>query len=229
MQTILLLHGAIGASDQMGPLAAELAKTYEVHTMNFSGHGGVLMPNNEFFSIENFAKDVLDFMLVSELKTISIFGYSMGGYVAMYLARHYPEKIEKVVTLATKFNWDKDIAAKEMQMLDPERIEDKLPAFAQTLVERHAPNDWKVVLNNTADMLFEMGKNNPMKMEDYSTITKECLILLGDRDKMVTIEETIEVYKALPNSKFGILPGTPHPIELVDIDTISYFIRKVLK
>jgi len=26
MQTILLLHGAIGASDQMGPLAAELAK-----------------------------------------------------------------------------------------------------------------------------------------------------------------------------------------------------------
>ena len=41
MKTILLLHGAIGAADQLQPLAQVLAAHYNVHTLSFSGHGGI--------------------------------------------------------------------------------------------------------------------------------------------------------------------------------------------
>lgn len=39
MQPLLLLHGAIGATDQLEPLAAELNSYYDVHMLNFPGHG----------------------------------------------------------------------------------------------------------------------------------------------------------------------------------------------
>eukprot|EP01036_Dinobryon_divergens_P016013 gene16013-21701_t len=41
-------------------------------------------------------------------------------------------------------------------------------------------------------------------MDDYAQIDKPCLILMGDRDKMVTLEETLQVYKAVPGAQ---LPG----------------------
>jgi len=226
MQTLLLLHGAIGASSQLSVLAKSLSSNYIVHTPDFSGHGG--KPADRPFSIELFAGDVLRFMEQQQLERVSVFGYSMGGYVGMYLAKNYPGKIEKVITLATKYHWDEAIAAKEILMLNPAKIEQKLPAFAATLAERHAPNDWKDMLNKTAEMMVALGNNNTLKIDDYTTIATPALILLGDRDKMVSLDETVAVYKALPGAQMGVLPGTPHPIEQVDTALLHFMITGFL-
>ncbi len=116
IKNILLLHGAIGAKDQMLPLAEDLKDKYKVHLLNFSGHGG-----NNFsgsFSIGKFAEEVLKYLEENYLEKVTIFGYSMGGYVALYLAFKYPERVESVFTLATKMLWTPDIAVKESRMLD---------------------------------------------------------------------------------------------------------------
>ena len=42
-----------------------------------------------------------------------IFGYSMGGYVALHAARRHPERIGSIMTLGTKFAWDTPTAEKE--------------------------------------------------------------------------------------------------------------------
>src|SRR5688500_17927085 len=159
MQPILLLHGAIGAADQLQPLAHKLPG-YKVISFNFSGHGGKSFPAGDL-SIKHFADEVLAFMEAQKLEQVNIFGYSMGGYVGMYLAKHHPDKVKQVATLATKFHWDGPAAAKETQMLDADKIEAKVPAFAKSLQERHAPNDWKTLLQRTAGMLHAMGENNP--------------------------------------------------------------------
>lgn len=227
MQSLLLLHGAIGAADQLQPLAEVLKKTYDVHVLDFSGHGGREMVSDSF-SIQLFAKEVLGYMNDKGLQQVSIFGYSMGGYVALYLAQQAPDRVNKIVTLATKFHWDEATAAKESQMLNAEKIEAKLPAFAEALTQRHAPNDWKQLLQHTIDMLVHMGKDNPLKPEDYTAIHTPVRILLGDRDKMVTLEETVAVYKWLPDAQMGMLPATPHPIEQVNMDVLSFFISEYL-
>jgi len=225
MQTLFLLHGAIGAADQLQPLAESLKAHYTVYTLDFSGHGGREMPATPF-SIARFAEDVLQEMAALQLEKIAVFGYSMGGYVAMYLAKHYPEKIDRVVTLATKFHWDEATAAKEVQMVNADKIARKLPAFAETLEKRHAPNDWKLVMQHTGDMLTALGRQNTLQPDDYTTIAQPALVMLGDRDKMVGLEETVAVYKNLPNAQLAVLPATGHPIEQVDVAMLSYFIHR---
>lgn len=220
MQHLLLLHGAIGAKDQLKELEDSLREKFIVHRINFSGHGGENFSDNPF-SILLFADEVVNYLSSQNIEQASIFGYSMGGYVAMYLAKYHPEKINKVVTLATKFHWDEATAVKENSMLNAEKIEEKIPAFAQVFAKRHAPNDWKMVLQKTKDMLLEMGKKNPLALEEYTSIQQPVLVMLGDNDKMVSMEETVAVSEKLPNSKLIILEATEHPIEKVDVEKLG--------
>ena len=109
------------------------------------------------FSIPHFANDVLRFMNENKIEVPSIFGYSMGGYVGSYIAKHFPQRVEKLITLATKFNWDEKIAAREIKFLDVETIEQKIPVFAEDLQRRHAPQDWKLVIEKTRQMLLQQS------------------------------------------------------------------------
>ena len=227
MQQILLLHGAIGTADQLSRLQEELTDLLSVHRLNFSGHGGSSNAA-ESFSIKLFASEVIAFLDKKGINSISIFGYSMGGYVAMYLAKYHSERIHKIITLGTKFNWDETIAATETKMLNAEKIEAKLPDFAVALQKRHGPNNWKIVLEKTAAMLVEMGNDNPLKPDDYPAIQHPVLLMLGDRDKMVTLDETVEVYKNLPLAQLAILPNTPHPIEMINQARLAYEIKSFL-
>jgi pimeloyl-ACP methyl ester carboxylesterase len=230
MQHLLLLHGAIGANTQLLPLAESLQHDFIIHNLNFTGHGGERIPD-EPFSIASFAVQVLQYIdhHIPAGATIHLFGYSMGGYVGMYINKHYPGRLAKVVTLATKFHWEEAIAAKEVQLLNPDNISRKVPAFAEQLAQRHLPENWKVVLEKTAIMMLDMGKNNPLQPEDYALIHTPCLLLLGDRDKMVTLEETVAVYKQLPKAQLGILPATGHPIEQVNCQQLVFQVKLFLQ
>ena len=152
MTPLILLHGATGSASHFANLIKQLPSTWDIHAINFYGHGGE-PSNHKGFSIQAFAEQVASVMSNKKISAANIFGYSMGGYVAMYMARHLHITIQKIVTLGTKFNWDEAIAEKECKMLRPETIEQKVPAFAQSLAQRHGQDDWKSVLHRTAEML----------------------------------------------------------------------------
>lgn len=225
MQHLLLLHGAIGSSAQLNGLARQLKNDFTVHTLNFSGHGGNPV-TQDHFSIVLFANDVLHYLDEHNIQRVNVFGYSMGGYVGLYLAKHHSERVNKVATLATKFDWTEAIAAREIQMLNPDKINEKLPAFAETLRQRHLPTDWKQVLTKTADMMTTLGTDNTMNATDYATIEIPVMILLGDRDKMVGLDETLAVFRALPKGQLGVLPCTPHPIEQVNTGVFAMLLKE---
>lgn len=228
MKHLLLLHGAIGAKDQLQPLADLLKNDFTVHLFNFSGHGGKPFAQ-EPFSIEAFANELQDYLSMKGIEQTSVFGYSMGGYVALYLAKQHPQFFSEIITLATKFCWDETVAAKEAAMLNADIILEKVPMFAEQLKQRHEPNDWKLVLNKTKAMLLQMGKENPLQLSDYTTIEQPALLLLGDNDKMVTRDETEVVQKALPNSSLQLLEQTAHPIEKANSTVLADIIRGFCK
>jgi pimeloyl-ACP methyl ester carboxylesterase len=228
MQHLLLLHGALGSKDQFQSLVHLLEDSFQVHTFNLLGHGGQPIPESSF-SIELFSEQVARYIQDMNIEKANVFGYSMGGYIAMYLAKQMPDTINKIVTLATKFYWDEKTATKEVKLLDGKTIQEKLPAFAEQLQQRHAPLDWLLVLDKTIELLINLGENNTLQLEDYTSITTPSLVLLGDRDKMVTLDETLAVYKQLPNAQFGVLPGTPHVFEQVNLSLLAYLIKRFLK
>lgn len=223
MQPLLLLHGAIGSMDQLIPLREELHSEFDVYSFNFPGHGGT--GPFESFSIDAFAKATVDFMKTHQLKNLSVFGYSMGGYVALYLESMCPGTFQKAITLGTKYEWSEEIAAKEIKMLRPDIIEQKLPAFAQQLAHRHGATEWKNVLDKTAAMLLELGKRPLLSSTVLQKITCPTLVLLGEKDNMVSPEETQNAAAALVNGQYELLPNTAHPIEQISVSTLSAKIK----
>ena len=226
MKTLLLLHGALGCKKQFTALETLLSEKYEVHSFNFSGHGG--STNEKGFSTELFVEDTKQYMEENSIGCCHIFGYSMGGYVALHFAKIYPHKIGKIITLATKFDWTPLSAEKEVKMLDPELIALKVPKFAEMLADRHSPSDWKLVLKKTADMMIGLGNGSALTDDDFKSVSAETIIAVGELDKMVSVESSKKVAHILPNGKLLILENVEHPIEKVDVRTLAGLIANFI-
>lgn len=220
---ILLLHGALGCSAQLRPLQDLLKEKFQVHALNFCGHGGDGYDGP--FSMELFVEDVVCFMDEQNISCCSIFGYSMGGYVAMMLAEQFPERVNRIMTLGTKFDWNPTSAAKEVSMLNPAVIEVKIPAFANLLKDRFQPADWKDAVRHTADMMLELGNHPGLDSEKLKNIRHEVIISAGSQDTMISLEYAREVAALLPNGRYLEWEGWPHPIEKADVTRLAGLIN----
>lgn len=225
-KSILLLHGALGSAQQFDQLAKALSSSFDVHSFSFEGHGGV--DSSRPFTMNHFVENVIDFMDAHQIKTASIFGYSMGGYVALTMASRHPEKVEKIVTLGTKFDWTPEFAASEVRKLNPEKIEEKVPRFADHLKRTHEPLDWKEVVRDTANMMTGLGENNPLA-QNYSTISAPTLIALGSLDNMSTEAESRSVAAQLSKGNFKLIPNLEHPIEKADANELAQLIERFIE
>jgi pimeloyl-ACP methyl ester carboxylesterase len=213
---LLFLHGALYDSSTFGPIIERLTERIAPHAFDFPGHGSSPFPDDEF-SIPLFAESTIREMDSLGIERTSIFGYSMGGYIGLWLARHHPGRIERVMTLGTKMEWNPDGAAREINMLDPEMIDIKVPQFGATLRARHGEGRWVEVLQRTALMMESLGGSPALPSEDLQQIETPVRIMVGDRDRMVTIEETVEAYRRLPHGELAVLPDTGHPLENVQV------------
>ncbi|MBA3898985.1 MAG: alpha/beta fold hydrolase [Bacteroidetes bacterium] len=226
MQNIILLHGALGSKKQLEPLEQILKKNFQVFSFDFEGHGEQ-EETEKHYSIGLFSKNLLSFMNQNGLKQACIFGYSMGGYVALYTAKLYPERFTGIFTLATKFDWNPETSRKEAAMLNPEKIKEKVPKFALELENRHG-NKWEALLMNTAQMMLEMGANPPFSLKDAAEVKTKSLLSVGENDVMVSLEETAAVQKSIPGAKFLVLPATPHQFEKVNLNDLVREIKGFL-
>jgi pimeloyl-ACP methyl ester carboxylesterase len=217
MNHLLLLHGALGAGSQLQALEPFLTTGATLHRMDFAGHGAASIGDDERFRIERFADDVLAYLDSQSLATVDIFGYSMGGYVALHLAHTSPGRVGRIATLGTKFRWSPEIAARETKMLDAGKIEQKVPHFARSLEERHTAISWKRNLAMTAEMMTSLGNDSPLGDAELSSIAHPVRIGVGDRDTTVSVEETCGVFRLLPNAELEVMPATLHPLEKVDM------------
>ena len=163
----------------------------------------------------------------NKIEKTNIFGYSMGGYVALYFAKNSPESVDKIFTLATKWNWTIAGATQETKMLNPTIIKEKVPKYAHSLEQLHG-DSWETVMEKTAKMMLQLGANPTFQKDDFIEITTPTLLSVGDKDAMVSIEETVDVYRALPNAQLLVLPNTSHPIDRVDVEELAHQISKFL-
>jgi esterase/lipase len=226
MKQLLVLHGALGAQQQFEELKTLLESQFTVHTLNFEGHGG--RTSNAPFSMDLFVENVRDYLQENNLSSCSVFGYSMGGYVALKFAAKFPGTVNEIVTLGTKFGWSPEIALKETAMLNPEKIEEKVPKFAAALAQLHAPIDWKEVMRKTAKLMLELGNQPALSDTELASINIPVTLLLGSEDVMVAVEETTIVQQQLPHATFEQVQGWQHPIERVNKEELAQKLASVL-
>jgi pimeloyl-ACP methyl ester carboxylesterase len=206
----------------MAPLAAVLANRHRTRLVELEGHGSTPL-NGAEYSIPGFVANLAEYIEARSLGPVPIFGYSMGGYVALQLAAERPDLVSRVATLGTKLAWTPDVAAKETGRLDPARIRAKVPQFAAQLEERHRgiEGGWEGVLTRTATLMTLLGGRPTVDNALLARIRQPVRLLVGERDAVVSVEETEAAVKHLAMGECVVLPGVPHPIEQVDLSLLA--------
>lgn len=226
MKHLLLLHGALGHSSQFGYYESELSRYFHLHNLLFEGHGNSPVP--ESISIERYITQVGKYCEENQLDELYLFGYSMGGYVALSYALEQPQRVHSVLTLATKFHWTEEGAHRESKMLNPDVIAEKVPKYASQLAALHGEEKWKELLSAISGMMKGLGKNPLLTPIQLKMIKARVQLMVGDNDTMVSVEETYAASKEIPAANFAVLPQTAHPFEKVRPEILTALIKDFL-
>lgn len=223
---ILFLHGALGVASDLEPLMAHFREGgFETISFNFSGHGLNAVETSEF-RIDLFARDLDKFIKNNNLKNLIVFGYSMGGYVALYHKANFEDSpISRIFTYGTKFNWSKEAVKKELPMLAPEYVKEKFPQFAEALKTKHGER-WKHLLQSTAHMMQNLEKLDGLTKEDMDEVDIPVVLIRGDQDRMVTSEETQLTNSWIHHSRVKIVSHSKHELERSNLKEIAQIVME---
>jgi pimeloyl-ACP methyl ester carboxylesterase len=209
---LLFLHGALGSGEQFRSCFREAIPEHW-HFPDLQGHG---KRSEAGFptTLESMAVDLEMWINQQGWTEVNVFGYSMGGYVALLLASRERNPIRNITTLGTKMEWSPEIAARETSRLHPEIMEQKIPAFAERLAGLHG-SAWKDLVRQTAGWLEQLGATSPLKAASFARIQIPVRVCLGSKDNMVGEAESRSAAAAMPNAQFILLEYEPHVLEQV--------------
>jgi pimeloyl-ACP methyl ester carboxylesterase len=225
--SLLLLHGALGSAGIFKRLIPLLESHFDIFAPDLRWHGSRATADAQFV-MEDLVADLEALLQKHGQAPYAVFGFSMGGYVAMALAMKQPQYFSKIATLGTKLAWNEAQAAHESKMLNPDKIAEKVPAFAQYLESQQGAN-WQALCRQTAYMMQQLGANPLLSTDKAQQINLPIHIALGDADNMVSREESEAFVAALPQAQIELLPNTPHPFEKVDINLLANRIMEWFK
>jgi pimeloyl-ACP methyl ester carboxylesterase len=216
-EPLVLLHGAYMTIDAMGEVVPELAKTRQVIAVELQGHGRTADIDRPL-SYEQMADDVGALVDHAGIEDADIFGYSMGGGVALQVAIRHPDIVRKLVVASVSYT--SDGMHPELLAMFPTITPE---VFAGSPIEeaylRIAPNpeDFPTLVAKLKRLDMEPYAWPP---EDIQGISAPTLFIIGDSDA-IRPEHAVELFRllgggvpgdltGLPKSQLAVLPGTTH-------------------
>lgn len=215
---VLLLHGGLFNIDlQFGEVLPGLAWTRQVIAVDFQGHGRTGDIDRPLTSA-GLASDVVGLLEHLGVPRVDVFGFSVGGGVALYLAVKHPALVRRLVVSSASFHPDGD---------RPENVEAvgamTVDMIAGTPMEQDylakSPNPDK--LQDLLDKLgtFDQGFAG-WSDDEIAGIEAPTLITVGDCD-MVTLDHAVRFlrlrggdvngdFAGVPSSQLAVFPGTSH-------------------
>jgi pimeloyl-ACP methyl ester carboxylesterase len=182
-----------------------------------------MLPEAEELSIQKLAVQVQD-AIEAEATSVHIFGYSMGGYVALKLAAAHPQLVSSIVTYGTKFDWSPEAVAREVPRLKLEFLQAKAPAYLEALSLKHQTPAGRL-LDATAQLMQLIGERDTLTASELASLNPPVLLLRGSLDKLVTAAETAAMAEQMPRAVFEELGGQPHQLEQVDLILLTDRVR----
>lgn len=94
---IVLIHGLFGSLSNLGMIARALMANHEVIQVDVRNHGH--SAHSDQISYDLMAQDILDSLDHLHIDQFSVIGHSMGGKIAMTLAKLAGQRLQKLVVL----------------------------------------------------------------------------------------------------------------------------------
>jgi pimeloyl-ACP methyl ester carboxylesterase len=216
---VLILHGANGSRETMRPLVNPLRTYARIETPNLIGHGGRPVPPQ--FSVRECADDIVAYLDERNIARTFVCGYSFGGYIALYLARHFRERVRAVCTLATKYVFDEPTVRRFTYLANPERLNQPGNPVPAQQTAMHYPESWVAVMTQNARLFADLGTNPAITDEDMRAVSVPVLLVSSDQDQLVPAAETVALSRLLPDSRVVMFHGKAHPLEVVPCEAIA--------
>ena len=200
----VVLHGGVfGSTYEMGRLIDSLSKRYKVIAVSTRGHGKSEMGKGEP-TYEQKAKDVNAIIKAETKDSVTVLGFSDGGYTSYYLAAQFPEKVKSIIAIGAgewkagsrTFNITKEMAFGLDSLY-----------WKQQLKLRPEPKKldlWFASINKYYNSL-NVSKGL------FDKIQCPVLLLAGELDQNAPLPTVIAAYHLIKHVQLGIIPNAPHP------------------
>ena len=232
---LLLLHGGLFNIDlQFGQVLPALAADRRVIAADFQGHGRTNDIDRPL-STAGLAGDVIGLLDHLGLDRVDIFGFSVGGAVALQVAVEHPERVRRLVVSSITFRADgsrpENAAAVGAMTVD---MIIGTPMHAEYLAKSPNPDSLQGVLDKLGGFIEGPGWSD----DEIRGIEAPTLITVGDCD-MVRLDHAVAFlqlrggdvngdFVGVPASHLAVFPGTTHFNGLARsalvIDVVSTFL-----
>lgn len=223
--TIVFLHGFLGSQLDLQPIAEPLKSSMGTLCLDLPGHGQAIGLPAETYSFLGAANFVLE--QIQHLPKPALYGYSMGGRIALYLGLTYPDRFSRLFLestspgLATKA----DRASRRTQ--DAKLATDLQTDFPAFLQSWYGTELFETLRENPSfpELLYRRRNNNPTELakalNGMSTGAQPPLwkklkaipipidFLIGAHDwKFLTLNQKMAF--TAPMGRLNIIPGVGH-------------------
>jgi poly(3-hydroxyoctanoate) depolymerase len=240
-EPLLLLMGLGGNCDMWEPLLPHL-ETRKVIAFDAPGPGRSSTPAWPV-SVPSLADLAATVLAHHNVTAADVLGYSYGGAVAQQLAVRHPSLVRRLVLAATTMGAGSapgnPEAAKELAS--------PLRYYLPELFERTAATVYGGRVGRDAALRAEMAKSrseHPPSAYGYALqlmagwgwtsrpfaerINQPTLIVSGDEDPLVPVENARELNEAIPHSELRLIPGGGHLLLLDDAPATARLINDFL-
>lgn len=223
---LVLLHGAGGCLQmELEPMAHRLSKHYKIYALDFAAHGQSDAFMDEPFEPALFIDNVAAVFDHFNLTQVNLFGFSLGGFIALSYAYHNPERVRRLAVHATHIFWDPALVETMLTRVDHENIQNTSPELVRYLGQMHGKENWISLFERTKDYTVNIinFKEEYQHVKDVKTPT---LVSSVDEDDLFEVDSPVRLHNTLANSNLAIIPGKRHAFQNVNLDLMVPLLRR---
>lgn len=198
---------------------------YQIIIPDLRGTGESDSIKEESISIESMAEDVKKILDTERINACTIFGHSMGGYIALAFAELFPEILNGIGLIhSTSFadtEVKKDARKKGIEFIKQNGSKAFLSAAVPNLFGEKFRTSFPELLNHLLQKSYEINKETlisyyeaMMKRKDRTPLLINAkfpvLIFIGEEDKAVSPEDALYQSTLPSKCQVKLVPGIAH-------------------
>lgn len=223
--SLLLLHGAAGSTLlDTAPLMRRLESSFHLLGLDLSGHGSSSFPPEDQLNLDRFVDDVQAALDATDVSSCHLFGFSLGGAVALRCAQTVPDRVDRLAVLATPVQWTEALVDAMQERLDLDALQFQHPTRAKRVFEAHA--DPKRLYKALKSFVETLPSTSGATADALSSVPHSTLVTYLDEDPLFPLEVTRNVYRHLPHARLAVLPGSRHTLRDLPLDILTPLLRR---
>lgn len=219
---VLLLHGWGQNIQMMQPIGDNIADRFRITILDFPGFGESEEPK-EVWNITDYAVMLEELVKKLKIKKPIVMGHSFGGRVAIRYSAYNP--IEKLILFGTPCIKKEKELPMSVKILKKLKQLPGMNEFGEKMKKYIGSRDYKAASPIMRKTLVEVVN------EDLSKYAREIeeptLLIWGENDQEVSVEEAKEIEGLMVDAALIVLPGT-HYAYLENLPRVISIINKFI-